>query len=117
MDIFNFNDDFKQRVNKIVKYVFPIGLVILVVYFYLSSASYEKKAVKLKFSGTVEEVVYDGKSFPLVTIKGEKYYLGSHFWNFEHQITVGDYMEKDSGRYLVKLIKRNGGKVIIFDNK
>lgn len=112
-----FYEDFKRPIDRVVKYVGPIAMIIFVAYVFISNNTYEKKVIKLAFDGIVENVSYDGKSIPSVTIKSVKYYLGSNYWNFERQIAVGDSMQKDSGRYLVKLIKQNSGKIMIFDKE
>ena len=77
----------------------------------------EKMMLKLRFNGIVEKVEYDRQSVPTVTINGKIYYLGSTSWGFNHLISKGDSLLKDSGNMTVKLIKNKNGKVIIFDGK
>jgi hypothetical protein len=94
-----------------------VAVVIFITYFSYTSVTAEKAYHRYTFNGIVDKVTYDEKSIPSVTIKGKTYYLGSSYWNFNHLISEGDSIKKDSGDTIVKLVKHENWKIIIFDDK
>ena len=65
------------------------------------------------FKGKVENICYDVKGFPFVTINQKRYYLSYNNWNFRHQIENGDSLEKEASSFVLKLTKSTG-EIIIF---
>jgi hypothetical protein len=109
--------DYIGELRKILRYIFILALIAFLGNTLYSHMAAEKVILKFRFKGIVEKVEYDGKSVPSVTINGKIYYLGSTSWGFNHLISKGDSLLKDSGNMTVKLIKNKNGKVIIFDGK
>jgi hypothetical protein len=107
--------DYVKEFKKKLWYVYLLACVIFLFYMIYSSKNVEKMVLRYKFNGIAEKVVYDGKNIPSVTIKGATYYLGSGYWNFNHLISKGDSLKKDSGDIAIKLIKHGNGRVLIFD--
>ncbi len=66
------------------------------------------------FTGVVDDVAYDIKGIPTVTIKNDEYYLSAGY-NFNYQIEKGDILKKKRGSNVYTLIKRTG-QVTLFKN-
>ena len=65
-----------------------------------------KIARDYSFNGVVQQVSYDEKGIPTVTIKGVEYQLGYNDWGRNKDtIEVGDSMIKRKGDTHIKLIK------------
>lgn len=75
----------------------------------------ERENISREFSGTVENVLYDVKGIPSVTVHGKEYYL-NNFYNFDHQIERGDSLVKYKGATIYRLVKKDNGRVVEFDN-
>jgi len=80
-----------------------LSFIIVNVYFLVRG---NKINLSYEFDGVVEEVRYDVKGTPYVTVKDTTYYL-SEGWNFEHLIEKGDSIQKKKNDLEVKLIKQN----------
>ena len=107
--------DYKSAFNKILKLIYLLAAVIFIASTIYSDIKDDDLYLKCHFKGVVKKIDYNDKSTPTVTINSRTYGLaGSHF-NFNRLIEKGDSLEKDSGRTKIKLIKHNGGKVIVFD--
>jgi len=95
-----------------------IGVVILFGVFFGSLFWRHAEAVKInlnrQFNGTIENVIYDEKDIPTVTVDGEQYSLGVGY-DFQHKIQQGDSMIKSKGSRVYKLIKKGSGLEISFE--
>jgi len=80
-----------------------LSFIIVNLYFLVNG---NKKNLAYEFSGVVEDVNYDVKGSPYVTVKHKTYYL-SEGWNFQHLIEKGDSIKKKKNNFEVKLIKQN----------
>ncbi len=69
--------------------------------------------MNFEFNGVVENVVYDIKGTPKITVNEKEYYLGVNI-NFKYLIQKGDKINKNKWEKAVKLVKQNL-QVIIFD--
>nr|WP_068890054.1 hypothetical protein [Pedobacter panaciterrae] len=67
-----------------------LSFIIVNIYFLVKG---NKKNLAYEFSGIVEEVNYDVKGTPYVTVDHIMYYL-SEGWDFEHLIEKGDSIKK-----------------------
>ena len=68
-----------------------------------------------EFNGVVEDVNYDIKGTPSVTISGHVYYLSYNNWNFQHRIMKMDTLIKKKGYMKIILIKYSTHEKIILD--
>ena len=109
------NEDFQRKFNRKFRFVYLAVFIGFIIYMILSSIRARKLISGYHFNGVVDKVEYDAKSIPTVKVNGKDYYLGSTNWNFNHLITQGDSIEKDSGNLTVKLIKQKSGRVLVFD--
>lgn len=94
-----------------------VGIAIVVLFagsmFYLYKKDYKKKLLYY-FNGEVQNVRYDSKGFPYVTIDNRTYYLSYNNWDFNHEIEQGDTLQKEKNTFAVKLTKYKSGHVLIF---
>jgi hypothetical protein len=67
----------------------------------------------MSFNGKVDNVTYDIKDMPTVNINGVSYFIGA-FYNFNHNIKVGDSLVKIKGDYKFKLIKKSSGEIFYY---
>jgi hypothetical protein len=81
--------------------------------FYLDLKS-KRKNYNYFFKGKVENIYYDIKGIPSVTINQKSYYLSYIDWKFDHQIEKGDSLEKKASSFTIKLTKSDTGNVILF---
>jgi hypothetical protein len=109
------NEEFKRRFNRKFRFVYLAVFIGFIIYMIHSDIRATRLVSSYHFNGVVDKVEYDGKSIPTVTVNGKDYYLGSTNWNFNHLISRGDSIEKDSGILMVKLIKQKSGRVLVFD--
>lgn len=75
----------------------------------------DKQLLNYKFNGRVDSVWYSSNSNdlhnvtePFVIIKGKKFHLFYHSWDFGNEIQKGDSLIKKDNTFIVTLIKRNG---------
>ena len=69
-----------------------------------------------QFKGVVSKIRYDVKGIPYVTVNGSGYYLNAGY-GFSKEIEQGDSLIKHKGSTIYKLIKKDSGTVIDFDNQ
>lgn len=86
-------------------------LAFLLANFYFLNRS-SKVNLRHEFNGAVEDVRYDTKGTPYVTIGQTTYYLSAS-WDFKHLIEKGDTLQKRAGDLKVTLIKKNN-KIFTF---
>lgn len=79
---------------------------------YSGKKNYEEN-LNREFNGIVENVKYDMKGFPTLTINRIDYKLVGPY-RFDRQIETGDSFIKFKGNIHYKLIKRQTGKIIRF---
>ena len=84
-------------------------LVIVIPIFYLKSRN---EALAYHFNGRIDSVSYDNKGIPTIVIHKVKYNLLANFWNFEHELQVGDSLIKEKNSLEVKIFKKNGAVII-----
>jgi hypothetical protein len=90
-----------------------IFFILIGWYGYHQDMKVYNRIFRSEFAGTVENVVYDIKGFPIVTINGKDFYIGSRY-RVDHQIQVGDSLIKKKGTTGYRLIKSGSGKVVEF---
>jgi hypothetical protein len=94
-----------------------ISIVVVVLFavsmFYTYKKDY-KKNLQYNFNGEVQNIRYDSKGFPYVTIDNRTYYLSYNNWDFNHRIAKGDTLQKNKNTFTVKLIKYKSSDVLIF---
>lgn len=76
------------------------------VYMIYISVKANDKYLDIEFNGKVQNVRYDVKGFPYVTIKDKEFYLGVNT-NFEYLIEKGDSVTKRKANSEIILIKQN----------
>ena len=111
------DQDFKKKFNRKFRYIYLLAFVAFIAYMFYSDKKGKEIELNYKFNGVAEKVIYDEKSVPIVTINGQLYNLGAPTWNFNHLISKGDSLEKDSGSFAIKLTMHKNGRVLIFDEK
>jgi hypothetical protein len=94
-----------------------VGIIVVILFaggmFYLYKKDY-KKNLGYHFNGEVQNVRYDSKGIPYVTIDNRTYYLSYNNWAFNHEIEKGDKLQKERNTFTVKLTKYKSGDVLIF---
>ncbi len=90
-------------------------LCVSVYFLYRTNLAWQEN-LTYNFTGVVENVDYDVKGIPEVTVHNEKYYLASGY-NFEYKIERGDSIIKLKGSSVYKIIKHKSGAIVEFDNK
>lgn len=92
------------------KYKWQLLLIIsfLLIVFILALVGY-RRAYNYSFNGIIENVTYNSKNNPTITIKGEDYDLTYNTWgNYKNpKIEVGDTAIKKKGELSFILKKRN----------
>ena len=110
-----FNLKNKQQIL-FISIVLVLGFSFITILFYLDNMA-NKKDFAYKFYGVVEQVSYDIKGRPNVTIHDTEYCLCDNNWDFNHRIEKGDTIEKKANTLIVRLKKHNSGEVIFFGNQ
>src|SRR5687767_12558833 len=96
-------------------------VVILVVFVYLLVGIYislkrQKEIIKnFEFKGVVENVRYEKKGIPYVTVNSKTYYLSYNNWSLKRSIQKGDFIIKEKGALSITVIKKNSGEKLTFD--
>src|SRR5258708_4070460 len=86
-------------------YILPLGFVAIMFALWLIGG---EMSLNDSFNGLVQNVNYNEKGIPTVTIKGIEYYLAGENWgHYQDKIETGDSMIKKKGELYIKLIKRN----------
>jgi len=98
-----------NKILLIVLGVAGLSLAIITAYSYFKS---KKEALSYQFDGKADTVIYSDKGEPTITIHGTKYDLSVNFWDFNHQIQVGDSLVKKRNSLQVKILKSDGTIII-----
>src|ERR1700744_5492887 len=98
-----------NKILLIVLGVAGLSLAIITAYSYFKS---KKEALSYQFDGKADTVIYSHKGEPTITIHGTKYDLSVNFWDFNHQIQVGDSLVKKRNSLQVKIFKSDGTIII-----
>lgn len=109
------NNKFKKQADRAALIiVIPIA-VCFAVYLFIQNQKDNRANLLNDFKGVVQNVSYDEKGIPSVSIKGIKYYLDAGY-NFEHAIEQGDSLIKTKGQTRYILVKHNAKATFTFDN-
>jgi hypothetical protein len=98
----------RQKAIRVI--IFLFAFISFLTWRYLVA---QKTNLSREFNGRVENVSYDEKGIPTVTIGGKNYYLNTDY-NFKHEIDQGDSIVKYKDARLYRLIKKGSGKVLEF---
>jgi hypothetical protein len=94
-----------------------VGIVAVILFaasmIFLYKKDYKKNS-DYYFDGVVQNVRYDSKGFPYVTIHNRTFYLSYNNWDFNHEIQKGDTLKKEKNSFTVKITKYKSGEVLIF---
>lgn len=94
---------------------FIVCLLTLLSYVYFSTNSNRQKNLSYHFDNIVQNVSYDVKGIPTITIEKQDYYL-SDGYNFNYKIEKGDSLKKRKGSNIYILIKDHTGEKLHFTN-
>ncbi|WP_282163097.1 hypothetical protein [Ulvibacterium marinum] len=96
--------------------IFFLGGALLLINGIYSSKKSLKEALDYHIIGRVEQVHYDEKRFPTITIKGQDFYLNEFGIPKDKPIDVGDsiYKKRDDG--LLEHYKRNINGFYLYKN-
>ena len=88
---------------------YKVGRTLLVILVILAMEFHSIKTNRdYDFNGIVQNINYDIKKIPTVTINGSNYYLGGRYLAFyKYTIQIGDKLMKKKGDDNVYLIKNN----------
>lgn len=95
--------------------LFIVVFVLFKYYAWHSINIRNKKNFDYNFAGIVENVTYDEKLIPSVTVHNRTYYLDTGY-NFGQEIGKGDSIIKKRSSPVYKLIKSDG-KILTFTNE
>lgn len=112
--LFEYKNEQKKTGNHLMGLIFGImswAFIAFIAFFYIKGY---KMNLKLEFNGLVEDVQYDIKGIPSVTVSENTYYLSWNDWYFNHRIQKGDSLIKKRNSLLIMLIKQKSGEVIVF---
>jgi hypothetical protein len=99
---------------KNIKYLIIIALIAIVTILYMVNYEIRKNYC---FEGVVENVYYNDKGTPTVTINKESFFLGYNDWDFSIvRVEKGDIMIKKKGDMNLKIIKMDSKDTINFFN-
>ena len=104
-----------DKEGKIVLLICGITILTSIIFFRIMYVKSVKTNLEYEFSGIVENVVYDAKDIPEVTVKKKSYYLADEYV-FDHKIQKGDSLKKKKGSVIYMLIKRQTKEHIEFTN-
>jgi hypothetical protein len=104
----------KKKANKLLIVISGVFVGIMI-----GSLSYLyqkdfKRNRSYAFYGEVEQVRYDTKGFPYVTVNKVTYYLSYNDWNFNHCIEQHDSIQKLENSTVIKIKKRKSGQILVF---
>lgn len=108
-----FKDNFPLAPKKWPLILLGLGAIFILIntpYFYYKN---KKTSLSYQFQGRVDSVWYDDKGGPTIKVNGNKYDLLVNYWDFNHQIEVGDSLIKVKNSMLVRIIKKNGKVIIV----
>ncbi|OCX51028.1 hypothetical protein BEL04_20135 [Mucilaginibacter sp. PPCGB 2223] len=94
---------------------FGLLFAFVLIYWNHQSLAAKEQSLNINFVGTVNNVSYDVKGIPNITIGDKEFYLGSGY-HFDYQIQKGDSLIKKKGSNIYKLIKSKSGKTLEFSN-
>ena len=108
-------EKYKNSVINFVGFIEKYGKYMLVIFFIVClvilQINVQRKNLNYDFNGIVQNVTYDIKRCPTVTINGTNYSLGGRNWGFyKDTIETGDKMIKKKGSmdlYLIKPYKKD----------
>jgi hypothetical protein len=91
------------------------GCALFIGFFIYSSNANFTDNLSYGFKGVVENVSYDIKGIPVITVNKKRYCLSAGY-NFRFQIEKGDELSKTKGSSIYILQKKKNGQVILFNN-
>ncbi len=100
--------------NRIILAIFITGVIYVTISAINSGKKNYHNNLEMDFNGKVEDIEYNKKGFPTVTIHDKSYYLGMPY-SFKGKIAIGDSLIKLANNTYFKLIKRGSGEAIIFN--
>lgn len=100
--------------NRVTARFFFIFCVFFFGYLIYSTKKSDQKNLDYDFHGLVEDVRYDQKNLPYVTVGKREYYLDAGY-NFQHKIAIGDSISKNRGTNVYTLTMPSG-ETISFKN-
>jgi hypothetical protein len=104
--------------NNNYKSILLIAVVAILVFFGLyKRKTLPKKVNEWHFNGPVENVRYDVKKYPWVTVDGNEYNLYYTVWDFNTKINKGDTIIKQVNDAHIKLIRQGTHDTISFKRR
>jgi len=96
-----------------------LGAVVVILLFFslYKKKTLPKNAKEWRFSGPVDNIRYDVKKYPWVTIDGNEYNLYYTIWDFNVKIDKGDTIIKQAGDVHIKLIRQGTHDTISFNKR
>lgn len=104
-----------EKNSKLFVAVVAIMLTLFFSWVFFSAKNKVARNLAIHFNGVVQDVTYDVKGIPSVTLNGKIYYLSAWYY-FNHEIEKGDRLEKDAGSNVYRLTKRGTKKIRLFNN-
>lgn len=104
--------------NNSYKSILLVVIVVILLFFGLYKKKTIPKNVKeWHFKGPIENVRYDVKKYPWVTVEGNEYNLYYTIWDFNTKINKGDTLIKQTGDARIKLIRQGTHDTISFNRR
>ncbi len=72
----------------------------------------EKIALSYEFNGRIDNIRWDMKGFPTLTVNNRCYYLGN--WNFNHSLSLRDSIIKKKNEMEIKVIQSETGIIKVY---
>jgi len=111
--------DYMKAIMNFLKLLFTSKLYIFIciflfgIYLVLRHKREYDELVSYEFNGVVENVFYDEKGSPSVTINDTQFHLVGG-WNFKHSIQIGDSIIKKKNELKIITIDPRTGEVEVF---
>ncbi|WP_259068761.1 hypothetical protein HDF24_07595 [Mucilaginibacter sp. X4EP1] len=104
--------------NNNYKSLLLVAVVVILVFFSVyKRKTLSKNVNKWHFSGAVDNIRYDVKKYPWVTVDGYEYNLYYTIWDFNVKIGKGDTLIKQTDDLRIKLIRQGTHDTISFNKR
>ena len=94
--------------------IFGILYIAASQYLILDYRNGRTENLEIAMDGVVDNVIYDVKGVPSVTVNKKQYYLSAGY-NFERSVAKGDFLQKRKGSNVYILTKKDG-QIMRFSN-
>jgi hypothetical protein len=99
--------------SKVFQILLIAGVLFLIVFLPIYYFKMQQEVSLYHFNGRVDSVSYSVKDEPTIKVNGKEFDLPVNFWDFNHQIEIGDSIVKVKNSMVVEIVKKNGKVIIV----